>query len=132
MTDDSLARMLTVALGPTGAAALLVLLARQWFGNKLRELERLKRRATEDRLWRAMARERFDVQGAQIDRLSRNLHYLRNWCTGFQADMQTIATKLEVQLDAPEHPRWDVTQLPTPNLPAELIESGHEDEEPEP
>lgn len=126
--DDSLARLLAVALGPTGAAALLVLIARQWFGGKLRELERLKHRAQEDRLWRAMARQRFDAQSAQIDRLSRNLHNLRGWCSTFQADLTCLGTRVGVDVDAPTNPRWDVTQLPTPELPKEL-EAGDDDEE---
>lgn len=117
-------------LGTGGSAVVLGLVVRQWVGGKLRELAVLKRARQEDRLWKAMARQRLEAQGSEIDRLARNLHHLRNWCTTVAADMHVMGRRLELELADHGQPRWDVTQLPVAELPAEIIESKSDDEEP--
>lgn len=128
LIDAGAAKLLALVLGPTGSAAVLALVFRNWFGEKVRTIDRLKRRAQEDRLWKAMARQRFEAQAAEIDRLSRNLHHLKNYAAGQVANLHVVARRLEdrgVNLDLPElaPPQWEVAQLPPAALPPELIES---------
>lgn len=135
VVDEGFARVLAFALGPTGAAMVLAVVVRHWFGEKLRKLERLHRRAEQDRLWKAMAGQRFDAQTAEIDRLSRNLHHLKNWCTNQAANVHNIGARLQdrgvdLELADSAPPQWEVAQLPIAHLPAELVEStDHEDDE---
>ena len=129
-------KLIAYALGPAGSASVLAFVFRHWFGEKLRELAKLKSRVAEDRLWKAMASQRFEAQAAEIDRLSRNLHHLKNYA-GAQANALHLITQrlqdrgIELELVELAMPQWDVAQLPPVALPAEVIESkGEEEEEP--
>jgi hypothetical protein len=127
--DEGGAKLLASLLGPTGSAAIVLVIVRAWFKDKLRELDRLKKRAQQDRLWKAMAQQRFDAHTSEIDRHARNMHQLRSFVTGQQANILALCRKLELELPDPNEMEWDVSQLPRAQLPAEIIESKGDEED---
>lgn len=134
LIDAGAAKLLALVLGPAGSATVLAFLFRHWFGERLRELERLKRRVQEDRLWKAMARQRFEAQTAEIDRLSRNLHHLKNYVAGLAANVHVVSRRLhdrgvEIELVDMAPPQWEVAQLPPGALPVEALEGDGEEDD---
>jgi hypothetical protein len=127
--DEGAAKLLSSLLGPTSSVAIALVIVRAWFKDKLRELELLKKRSQQDKLWKAMAQQRFDAHTSEIDRHARNLHELRSYVTGQQGMILALGRKLELELPEPSEMEWDVSQLPRAQLPAEIIESKTDEED---
>jgi hypothetical protein len=108
-----LGKIAETLLGAGGSALVVGLIARQWVGDRLRELAMLKKRAAADRVWKTLAKRHMRAQARELNRASNNLHELRNFVQDLSSELEKLAEASTVRLRLPEGLDWERAQLPT-------------------
>jgi hypothetical protein len=126
-----LGKLAETLLGAGGSAVVVGLIARQWVGERLRELAQLKKKAEADRLWKALAKRHMRAQHLELNRTAHNLHELREFVQGVTSEVERLAEASKVRVRLPEPPQWERAQLPAPELALRLAddEDDEDDEE---
>lgn len=107
-----LSRALEHLLGTGGSALVLGLVARQWVSSRLRDLEQLKKTAETARVWRTLARRHMRAQARELNRLSTNVHELREFTQSVSGELERVADVTKVRLRPLPPPEWQRSQLP--------------------
>lgn len=123
-----LGKLAETLLGAGGSAVVVGLIARQWVGERLRELAQLKKKAEADRLWKVLARRHMRAQHRELNRTANNLHELREFVQGVSSEVERLAEASSVRVRMPEPPQWERAQLAAPDLVLNLDEDDEDDE----